>query len=171
MAESEMADPRPKDLYDRLFVRRDRERQRIAKATAVVKGDELPVELSRQGLLKWYLHPDIADTIIQSLVVYVQDIPPGSRTGSQKHQGEALMFISKGRGFSVIDGERLEWEKGDLIILPARPNGLVHQHFNSDAAQLASFIVARPNVFDALGVDMGCGLEQIEDAPEYQGVK
>ena len=28
-----------------------------------------------------------------------------------------------GTGYSIVDGERVDWEKGDLVLLPLRPDG------------------------------------------------
>ena len=35
-----------------------------------------------------------------------------------------------GKGYSVVDGERIDWQAGDLLLLPIKPGGVEHQHFN-----------------------------------------
>jgi hypothetical protein len=57
------------------------------------------------------------------------------------------------------------------VFLPVLPNGVEYQHFNSDPETPAVFIAAEENAFDALGVDMGSGFEQLEDSPDYEPKK
>ena len=41
----------------------------------------------------------------------------------------AAFYVLRGRGYDHHDGEKLEYEAGDILMVP---NGVVHQHFNSD---------------------------------------
>jgi mannose-6-phosphate isomerase-like protein (cupin superfamily) len=156
------------DLLEALFKRRDIERERLAKSTKVVDGEKLPLENNRMGLYKWYLHPDKQDVAIRTILLWVQEIPPNSRSGKQKHQGGRVHYVLEGRGYTEIDGVKYEWEKGDMILLPIRPRGVVFQHFNTDPENRARLIAAEPNWFDALGVDLGSGFEQLENSPDYR---
>lgn len=157
------------DRLEELFQRRDKERAQKASSVAVVKGKQLPWETNRQGRMRWYLHPNIENTAIRSLLVFVQEIAPGSRSGKQKHQGGRIHYILEGKGYTVINGVKHEWEAGDAVVLPVKPDGVAFQHFNADPANPVRFIAAEPNLFDALGVDMGSGFDQLENAPEYRG--
>ncbi|MDP2727826.1 MAG: cupin domain-containing protein [Dehalococcoidia bacterium] len=156
------------DRLEELFQRRDKERAQKAGSIAVVKGAKLPWETNRQGKMRWYLHPGIENTVIRSLLVFIQEIPPGSRSGKEKHQGGRIHFILEGKGYTILDGVKHEWEAGDAVVLPVKPDGVTFQHFNADPANPVRFIAAEPNLYDALGVDMGSGFEQLEDAPEYK---
>jgi quercetin dioxygenase-like cupin family protein len=55
------------------------------------------------------------------------EIPVGWHTGKHAH-GEESIHILRGRGFSVIDGQRFEWHQHSTIQIPYRA---VHQHFNT----------------------------------------
>jgi gentisate 1,2-dioxygenase len=156
------------DRLEELFQKRDEQRERMKNAVAVVKFKELPWEINRQGKMRWYLHPSIKNTAIQSLIVFQQEIPPGSRSGKQHHQGGRIHYIIEGKGYTVIDGKRYDWEAGDAVVLPVKPDGVDFQHFNADPANPVRFIAAEPNFTDPLGVDMGAGFEQLEDCPEYK---
>ena len=68
-------------LYDALLTRRDAERARRADALLVVDGDAQPWEDTPQGRLRWYLHPDLTDRALQTMGMYLQEIPPRSRSG------------------------------------------------------------------------------------------
>jgi gentisate 1,2-dioxygenase len=155
------------DLYEALLQRRDGERKAKKAARQVIRGDELPQEVSRQGLLHWYLHPDIHDTVLRTMLFFVQIIPPGSRSGKMRHQGGVAHLILEGRGYSIVNGARHDWEAINSLFLPILREGVVVQHFNADPDQPVRMAVAMPNFVDALGVDLGAGWEQLEDAPEY----
>ncbi len=156
------------NLYDELIRLRDQERERKKNSIFVVKGDELPWEVNPQGKMRWYLHPAIDDTVIRNLIVYLQEIPPGSCSGKQKCQGGVVIFVLAGRGRTIIDEVTYSWETDDVVQLPIRPNGIVFQHFNDDPNQAAQLICAEPNLVHVLGVDRGSGFEQLTSAPEFK---
>ena len=156
------------NLFEALFVRRDRERELLAKSIKVVDGDNLPVENNRMGIYRWYLHPDKEDVAVRTMLFWAEEIPPGSKSGKQKHQGGRVHYVQEGQGYTDIDGVRYDWEKGDMILLPIRPQGVTFQHFNTDTEKKVRLVCAEPNWFDALGVDLGSGFEQLENSPDYR---
>ncbi len=54
------------------------------------------------------------------------EIPRGWHTGKHSH-GEEAIYIVEGKGFSVVDGLRYDWETGSCLFIPF---GIAHQHFN-----------------------------------------
>ncbi len=132
--------------WNELLAMRDRQREARKTAVQVVRLSELPLENNQQGLMRWYLHPAITDTILSTLSIYRQEIPPGSRSGRLKFQGGQVMFIVEGRGYTLLDGVKHEWEAGDVLNLPAKRDGIVIQHFNSDETITAAFLAVEPNV-------------------------
>ena len=52
---------------------------------------------------------------------------PHSKSHSHTHT-EAMLYVLEGRGYSLIDGERYEWQAGDAIHVPPRMTH--HGHFN-----------------------------------------
>jgi hypothetical protein len=169
-----MADDRTQKLaatnfWDELLKMRDEQREQRKNGLQVIRGATLPQEVNRQGLMRWYMHPAIKDTILSTHLFFEQEIPPGSRTGRLKFQGEQVMYILEGKGYPVLDGVKHHWKAGDVVNLPLRKQGIVIQHFNEDPEKPAKFVAAEPNLFACAGVDRGSGFEQIEDAPEYRG--
>ncbi len=152
--------------YQQLIEIRDKERQRIARSSVCVKGKELPWEVSPQGVMKWYMHPNIDSTAHKFLMFYAQEIPAGGRSGKQRSQGGVVFVIVEGRGHTILDGERYDWKHGDLLQLPIKPEGVIFQHFNASESERVLLIAAEPNLVAATGVDRACGFEQLEDAPE-----
>jgi gentisate 1,2-dioxygenase len=118
--------------------------------------------------MRWYMHPLLDDVALRTLLLYMQEIPPGSRSGRQKCQGSIVFYVLEGRGYTVLDSTRYAWKAGDMINLPIRLEGITYQHFNADPERRAVLVGAEPNLVDALGVDKGSGFEELEPAPEYR---
>ena len=159
------------NFWDELLAMRDRQRENRKSGLQVIKGSRLPQEVNKQGLMRWYMHPAIKDTILTTHMFFEQEIPPGSRSGRLKFQGEQVMYILEGKGFTFVDGVKHHWQAGDVVNLPVRKEGIVIQHVNEDDARPARFVAAEPNLFECTSVDRGSGFEQIEEAPEYVAQK
>jgi gentisate 1,2-dioxygenase len=156
------------NYWNELIALRDQQRERRKTAVQVVRLSELPLENNEQGLMRWYLHPAITDTVLSTLSIYRQEIPPGSRSGRLKFQGAQILFIVEGRGYTMLDGVKHVWEAGDVVSLPCKRDGIIVQHFNSDPKKLAVFLAVEPNLFAATGVDRGSGFQQLEQSPDYR---
>jgi gentisate 1,2-dioxygenase len=139
----------------------------MSKAKLVIEEKDRPLERNRMGLYRWYIHPAFTDVVCRHILFWTQDIPPGSRSGQQKHQGGRIHYIVEGKGYSLLNGVRYDWEEEDLLIVPIERGGTIIQHFNADPDRPAKMAVAEPNWYDILGVDMACGLEQLENSPDY----
>ena len=150
---------------------------RNAKRKKIVHPEEMPWEMSRQGLLKHILNEQM-NTRMETVDAYMQIIPPGSRSGKHRHLAEECLYVLEGRGYDLhqdcdveitdtyqwkpqAEVKRYEWEAGDVIYIP--PN-TIHQHFNADPDRPVRLISAINRVYKNSGLN---DLEQIEDAPEY----
>jgi mannose-6-phosphate isomerase-like protein (cupin superfamily) len=86
-------------------------------------------ELCPQGLIGWYLHPQVfTDRCLQDWWVFIHDIRGVS--GRHRHQGGLVLFIIEGQGYSTMNGVRYDWKAGDMVLMPLMPEGVEHQHFN-----------------------------------------
>jgi len=150
---------------------------RNAKRKKIVRPDDMPWEMARQGLLKHLLNEQM-NTRMETVDAYMQIIPPGSRSGKHRHLAEECLYVLEGRGYDLhqdcdveitdtyqwkpqAEVKRYEWEAGDVIYIP--PN-TIHQHFNADPERPVRLISAINRVYKNSGLN---DLEQIEDAPEY----
>ncbi|HXP93539.1 MAG TPA: cupin domain-containing protein [Candidatus Binatia bacterium] len=151
---------------------------RDAGRKKILTPDDMPWENSRQGLIK-HLVNDKMNARVETVDVYMQIIPPGSRSGKHRHLAEECLYVVEGRGYDIhVDcdveitdtyhwrpqdkEQRFEWEAGDMIYVP--PN-TIHQHFNADPERPARLISATNRVYKHSGLN---DLQQIEDAPEYE---
>ena len=156
------------NVFEQLLKQRNEEREEKKTATIVAKLKELALENNPMGLYRWYLHPYMKNAPHRSIMLWTQEIPPGSCSGKQQTQGGRIHYVWEGRGYTEVDGVRHDWKQGDMILLPIKAFGTIHQHFNLDAKKPVRLIVSEPNVYQALGVDMGAGLEQIDNSPDYK---
>lgn len=159
------------NFYDELVKLRDQQREIHNNGLILIKGSEIPSELNPQGQMQWYMHPSMDDICMHSLIIYVQEIPPGSRSGKIFCQGGQVIYIWEGRGYTVIDGVSHAWEGEDVLQIPLRIHGCTFQHFNSDPDHPCRLIVTEANLTGPLGVDRGVGWEQREPSPDYLRAK
>lgn len=150
------------NTYDRYLRLLHEEVELCNTVTHVIRYEEQPWEWTRQGRLKWYVHPESV-TSARRVWLYLQEIPAGSRSGRHRHVNEEQLFVVQGQGYDVHDGQRWTWRQGDLINIPPMTE---HQHFNTDPDNPVLLFSSMPSMCADLGLG---GIEQLEDAPEYQG--
>lgn len=155
-------------LLGALLSQRDQERERLRTARMVIRGRDVEPELNQMGSIRWYSHPHLADLGCRMMIVYTLELPPGGHSGRQLHQGGRLHYVWQGRGHTIIDGVRHDWQAGDVLLLPLKYDGVIHQHFNDSWGEPVKLICAEPNFYDMFGVDLGSGFEMLEPCPEYQ---
>ena len=154
--------------WDETIALRDRQREYRKTAVQIVRSEELPQESNQMGLMRWYLHPSITDTVLSSLVFFEQEIPPGSRSGRLKFQGGQVIYVLEGRGHTLIDGVKHSGGGGDLLTLPLRKDGIIVQHVNDDPDRPAKFVAVEPNLWECTGIDRGSGFELLHASPDFK---
>jgi uncharacterized RmlC-like cupin family protein len=94
---------------------------------------------------------------------HLSELPPDHASVKHRHTTEAVLYIVKGEGHTVIhyDGEpeeRVDWQEGDLIGIPL---WAWHQHFNDSSTDTARYLAVQ----DTFTVKQ-MGLHQIERHPD-----
>jgi quercetin dioxygenase-like cupin family protein len=165
------------DLYQALLDDASTAPERNAKRKKILKPEDMPWEMSRQGLLKHLLNEGM-NTRMETVDAYMQIIPPGSHSGRHRHLAEECLYVLEGHGYDLHQDcdveitdtyhwkpqeqiQRFEWQAGDVIYIP--PN-TIHQHFNASPDKPVRLISAINRIFKACGLN---DLEQLENAPEY----
>jgi quercetin dioxygenase-like cupin family protein len=161
--------------YQDALERARRERARRADLPDVIRASEMPWEDSPQGRLKHLVNEQI-NPRLNVLDVYMQEIPPGGRSGKHRHWSEEYVYVLEGHGRDLHWDVAAEiddtyhwrwdpepsvhaWAAGDVIMIP--PN-TIHQHFNEDPDRPARFISATNRLYRHVGYT---DLEQLEAAP------
>lgn len=157
-------------LWDSLVSRAKAERDRVAQGSATVTREELDVELTPFGYLRWYLHNDLTEPVTRALYFAELEIPAGSRSGKLTHQGGIVHLIVEGEGYTEFDDRRYDWEATDVIAIPVRPDGVTFQHFNDGAAPVR-MVLSWPNFSSALGPESGVAMEISDVAPEFAALR
>ena len=159
---------REREHYEEIVAYQKAERERSFTGRVVVRGEEMPWSMSRQALVKHYLWPSRYSgtqpiDVLDDWNVFVQDIRVHS--GKHRHQGGLVIYIIEGEGYSVVDGERHDWEAGDLLLLPVKPGGVEHQHFNKDDAHPAKWIAFISAALFEFGASE---MVQLENHPDFR---
>ena len=150
-----------------LAIKQGRENaERNLTGRIVCKFEECPQDLTRQGRLRTYLGLTVKDTPLQDWVVFTHEIRTAS--GKHRHQGGLIIYVIDGAGYSVVDDERIDWEKGDLVLLPLREKGVEHQHFNTNPDKPAVWMAfIRRAIQDYVASE----ITQTEVSPEYKAAE
>ena len=72
---------------------------------------------------------------------------------------------STARGYSIVEGKRIDWKKGDLVLLPLNPNEVEHQHFNLDPEKPALWAAF---IHIPIQEHLASDLQQTENSPEFK---
>ena len=148
------------DSYEYYVRQFEEERYWRQNVPQVVKQRDRMWEDTRNGRTLWFLHPQLPQmqTGMRLFEAYLQELPPGGRSGKHLHVGEELHFIIEGTGYDVIDGQRWDWEAHDVVAVPTLAP---HQSFNADPDHPARFLVYKSRLYDYLSFS---GIEHFEDA-------
>jgi len=145
------------EYYIRLYQEECYWRQSVPQ---VIKQSDRQWQDTRNGHVLWFLHPQHPPLTngLRLFECYLQELPPGGRSGKHHHVGEEVHFIIEGCGYDVIDDEKWEWEANDVVACPVLST---HQSFNSDPAHSARFVVFKSRTYDYMSFG---GIEHFEDA-------
>jgi len=168
MEERERGRIREREFYEQIIAAQRADRDRSFTGKVVIRGKGNPWELSRQGLVRNYMQPSCytgrrVDTALDGWIVFTQEVKVHS--GKHRHQGGLVIYILEGEGHSIVDGERLEWEAGDLMLLPIKPGGVEHQHFNKDDNKPVKWIAFIHTAIYEWGASE---MVQLEQHPEFR---
>jgi quercetin dioxygenase-like cupin family protein len=157
--------PLQNNNYEKVLQYRKELAERNLTGPVVIKSSEREVALSRQGRLQYYLDPlSFKDTPLQTWRVFTHEIR--TRSGRHRHQGGLVIYVLEGQGYSIVDDEKIEWEKGDLVLLPMKPEGVEHVHFNTDPDKPSKWVAfINIPIIEHLASD----LQQTENSPEFKG--
>ena len=66
--------------------------------------------------------------MLPTLTFRVQMLRPGVHTRAHRHSSSVVYHAFRGRGYSVADGVRIDWQEGDSLALPP---WCWHEHANA----------------------------------------
>lgn len=154
----------PQSTYDRNYARTHEIQQRSRTAKIVVRPGDRPEELTRQGRLRYYLNRNtLQDTVLKDWNIFTHELR--TRSGKHRHQGGLVIYVIEGKGYTIVEGQRQDWQSGDLILLPIRPGGVEHQHFNLNGSAPSRWMAY---IYKPFHDEVAHGMEQREESPEFE---
>jgi gentisate 1,2-dioxygenase len=121
-------DPAESQQYDRDIERWQQIQRRHATGNLLIRAADMTWEQNKQGRVRYYLNPEYEANALRDWTLFLHDIR--THTGTHKHQGGLVIYVVEGEGYTVCDGVRYDWAANDLVILPLKPEGLEHKHYN-----------------------------------------
>jgi gentisate 1,2-dioxygenase len=71
------------------------------------------------GHLLRYANPASGGEVLPTMGCRIQLLPKGFHSRAHRHTISTVYHVAEGSGWSVINGTRFDWQKGDTIALPA----------------------------------------------------
>ena len=92
----------------------------------------------------------IADLPSKTISMTLGGLSVGESTRKHRHSYETLLYIIRGKGKSIIDGQTVEWSQDDAVYIPV---WAWHQHINLSESDDAAYIaVENTPLMQSLGV-------------------
>lgn len=79
----------------------------------------------------------IVDLPSHAISMTIGGLHPGGRSGRHRHTYETILYALEGRGYSMIEDRRIEWEAGDALYIPV---WAWHHHVNADPDKPARYL-------------------------------
>jgi gentisate 1,2-dioxygenase len=91
------------------------------------------------GVAVEYMNPVTGGPTLPTFTCWAQRLRPGEHTRAHRHTASALYHVIEGEGYTVVNGQRLSWQKGDTFAIP---HWMWHEHVNASATQDALLFCA-----------------------------
>ncbi|NKJ42420.1 cupin domain-containing protein [Novosphingobium sp. SG720] len=102
------------------------------------------------GVMMEYVNPHTGGPVMPTIGASMQMLRPGERTKAHRQTGSFVYQCAKGSGWSIINGQRFDWQERDIFVVPA---WAWHEHANaSDREDACLFTFNDLPVMRALGL-------------------
>lgn len=129
-------------LFKARLERRKQDAARRKASRKFIKAEDIQLEWEPQNGV-WFGRLVTQDLGFDNRVIEVDChiYPPHTHSVTHKHN-EAIIFVLRGRGYSILDDERIDWKPGDTLYIG---QGVWHQHYiTSDEPAMALAIKPLP---------------------------
>lgn len=113
------------------------------------------------GVLMNYVNPLTGGPVMQTIGASMQLLRPGECTKAHRHTGSFIYQVAKGKGYSIIDGKRFDWQERDIFCVPS---WAWHEHGNASESEDACLFT-----FNDLPVMQSLGLYREEAFGDNDG--
>ncbi|SDM35632.1 cupin domain-containing protein [Bacillus sp. OK048] len=116
---------------------------------------------SVEGYVVEYINPSNGQSANENIGAWLQKLPVGFHGKAHRHVNSVVYHIKEGKGYSLIDGIRFDWEKGDYLVIPT---WALHEHVNtSDTEEAILFSTNDIPIFERME------LQRVEEYTENEG--
>jgi len=116
---------------------------------------------AHDGILMEYVNPVTGGPIMPTLGAAMQMLRAGEHTQAHRHTGCAIYQVARGKGFSIVDGQRFDWQERDIFCVPS---WAWHEHANGSSSEDACLFD-----FNDLPVIRSLGLYREESYADHGG--
>ena len=110
------------------------------------------------GILMQYSNPLTGGHVMQTMSASIQLLPAGFKGKAHKHTGSFVYQCAKGKGYSIINGQRFDWKERDIFCVPS---WAWHEHVNlSETEDACLFSFNDLPVIESLGLYQSRELEE-----------
>ncbi len=113
------------------------------------------------GVLMDYVNPKTGGPVMQTIGASMQMLRPGEHTKAHRQIGSFIYQVAKGSGYSIINGQRYDWQERDIFCVPS---WAFHEHVNASQSDDACLFC-----FHDLPVMKSLGLYREEALGENNG--
>lgn len=136
--------PRARWQMERYFLRGVKGRyidlwKQVLSGPRVFSTSEMPFGGGPVAFTKFGVSPTVTEST-QAVETHIEVLAPGGCSQKHGHMNGAVMYILKGRGYDIHDGQRIDWEAGDVLIVES---GCVHEHYNLDPEEPVVILVMK----------------------------
>lgn len=75
---------------------------------------------------------------LPSVFIGIQTFAPGEHIVPHRHNSYAIYHIMQGSGYSILNGQKYNWKKGDTLCCPA---WAYHEHVNDGDEQVIQYVL------------------------------
>ncbi|MBN2990191.1 cupin domain-containing protein [Pseudomonas cedrina subsp. fulgida] len=102
------------------------------------------------GALMHYTNPVDGGHVLATIGASMQLLRPGFVGKAHRHTGSFLYQVAKGQGYSIINGQRFDWQERDIFCVPS---WAWHEHVNTNPSEDAClFCFSDLPVMEKLGL-------------------
>ncbi|MEB3101525.1 cupin domain-containing protein [Ferviditalea candida] len=83
-----------------------------------------------------YINPSNGLTANPNIAAWMQLLPGGFRSKAHRHTSSTIYHVFRGSGYTIINGVRFDWSKGDYFVVP---NWAWHEHVNTSSEDALLF--------------------------------
>ena len=95
-----------------------------------------------------YVNPFSGGPVMPTIAAWLRLLPRGFQTLPRRSTSTSIYHVAEGRGFSIVDGQRFDWQRGDTLCVP----GWCWAEHGSEAEDAILFQASDEPAIQALGL-------------------